>query len=304
VTRELRYFVLLCVLFGSIYIGYLLVLLYPQVERFFAYYTNGAMFAALGMVAKGSHINEEHKLKISQAHKGKHYGGRPFGYHQSEETKRKIGLAHKGKTISFEHRLKISLARKGKNTAWKGHNHGLCRKCGQVHNNSGMTGKHHSTETKEKISKAHSGHSPTPETRLKMSLVKKGKSLSLSHYAHLVEANKSQSKRDAISLSMRGRVSPNKGNHYTLAQRLQISEGLRKSKCWLKNVRAYHIEKNRAEVRAWYGLSEDVLFFPVTLHEHKFVRLVLLNGRPSSGLMTQSGMCEIPEGIVVPLLVK
>lgn len=52
----------------------------------------------------GCKCSEETKIKISNAHKGKHF---------SEEHKRKIGNAHKGKYFSEETRRKISEARKG-----------------------------------------------------------------------------------------------------------------------------------------------------------------------------------------------
>ena len=63
-------------------------------------------------------------------------GGSSIGKH-SEETKRKIGLANKGK-MPWDY------------------------------------GKHHSKETREKISKHHFGIRPNKEARLKMSIAKKG----------------------------------------------------------------------------------------------------------------------------------
>ena len=71
---------------------------------------------------KRSPFSEEHKLKMSLAHKGKPFSeehklkmslarkGKPL----SEEHKRKMSLAHKGKPVSEETRRKMSLARKGK----------------------------------------------------------------------------------------------------------------------------------------------------------------------------------------------
>jgi len=52
----------------------------------------------------------------------------------------------------------------------KGHNYGLCKKCGKVHVHP-LKGKHHSKATKEKISKAlkgRKGHKHTEETKRKL----------------------------------------------------------------------------------------------------------------------------------------
>lgn len=71
------------------------------------------------------------------------HGGSSVGKH-SEETKIKIGIANKGR-MPWDY------------------------------------GKHHSKETREKISKNHFGIKPNEETRLKMSVAKKGKKQSKEH---------------------------------------------------------------------------------------------------------------------------
>ena len=76
----------------------------------------------------GCHLSEEHKIKLSESHKGKK--GKPL----SEEHRRKIGEANKGKKkkpFSEEHRRKIGEAKKGQK--------------------NGMLGKHHSDETRQKM---------------------------------------------------------------------------------------------------------------------------------------------------------
>lgn len=70
-------------------------------------------------------------------------GGSSVGKH-SEETKMKIGVANKGR-MPWDY------------------------------------GKHHSKETRKKISKNHFGIKPNKETRLKMSIAKKGKKQSIEH---------------------------------------------------------------------------------------------------------------------------
>jgi len=74
---------------------------------------------------------DEHKKKISEAHKGKKQSQETIkkrsdslkGHIVSEETRKKIGLANKGKSHkhSEETKLKISISQKGeKNHLWKG----------------------------------------------------------------------------------------------------------------------------------------------------------------------------------------
>ena len=70
---------------------------------------------------------EEHKRKISEAHKGiprdeetkRKISEKNKGKHLSEEQKRKIGEAHKGKHFSEEHKRKLSESHKGQISANK-----------------------------------------------------------------------------------------------------------------------------------------------------------------------------------------
>ena len=80
---------------------------------------------------KGRHFSEEHKRKLSEAHKGKkvteetrrkislYQKGNQWrkDKHCSEETKKKMSEVHKGKSHSEERKRKISEAMKGKH--WK-----------------------------------------------------------------------------------------------------------------------------------------------------------------------------------------
>jgi len=71
---------------------------------------------------------------------------------------------------------------------------------------------------------------------------------------------------------------------------------MKKSKIFLEHLRRYHNERNKAKVREFYVLPEELIFFPVTLNEHMFARFVLIEGRVGSvNLVTQSGKREIPE---------
>lgn len=77
---------------------------------------------------------EEHKIKISKIAKERGFGKWMIGKHPSKETREKISNKLKGIKLSEETRKKISIALQGKH--------------------SNMTGKHHSEETKNKMSES------------------------------------------------------------------------------------------------------------------------------------------------------
>ena len=108
-----------------------------------------------GDLKRGTKASEETKAKMRVAHSGEKNGF--YGKNHTEETKRKNAEAHigkqamLGKTHSEETRKKISEALTGQ-------------------------GRPHTEEAKKKISLAHIGKkqgSPSPETRLKLSLATK-----------------------------------------------------------------------------------------------------------------------------------
>lgn len=79
---------------------------------------------------KGRKLSEEHKRKLSEALKGKHYKPRTeihkkrisqalIGRKLPDETKRKLSKAKKGKKFSEEHKRKLSEAHKGKHHSSK-----------------------------------------------------------------------------------------------------------------------------------------------------------------------------------------
>lgn len=119
----------------------------------------------LSLANTGHHHSEESKRKISEAQKGISRGPR------SEETKRKISLSNKGKIISLEARKKMSLAklnyRMSEETKKKISiaNRGKIRSDEAKRNMSSAQkgripwtkGKHHSIQTKLKISSSSRG---------------------------------------------------------------------------------------------------------------------------------------------------
>lgn len=166
----------------------------------------------------------------------------------------------------------------------KGHNHGLCRKCGRNHVH-GMKGKHHSEESKRKISKANKGKKRSLEYRRRCSETRKGKKLSPEHYAKVVKANKSPEKIARISQKLKGRVSPMKGYRYTPLQRIKKSFAMRNSEKFHEAIRRRDEEKVKEFLRSLYGIPEEVVFFPASKYDHKFARFVLIEGKHSFGFV-------------------
>jgi hypothetical protein len=117
------------------------------------------------MPKKGYKLSEEHKHKLSESHKGKPSGRK--GKTCSKEHKLKISLAQKGKTYSLgykhtpEAKLKMSITRKGKPNPHKGNPLSEEHKQNISLGNKGkipwIKGKHHTKETKQKISIAKVG---------------------------------------------------------------------------------------------------------------------------------------------------
>lgn len=87
---------------------------------------------------KGKKLSEEHRKKLSEAHKGKKL-------HFTEEHKRKIGVANKGKVRSEEYRQQVR-----ERQLKRFRDHEARKACAS----RGMKGRHHSEETKRKISEA------------------------------------------------------------------------------------------------------------------------------------------------------
>ena len=98
---------------------------------------------------KGRTVTCETRSRMSESHKGRTF---------SEDTCRKISESKKGKKLapfSEETRKKMSEAKKGEKNAFYG--------------------KHHTDDTRRKISEAHKGHHHSEDTRIKMSESHKGR---------------------------------------------------------------------------------------------------------------------------------
>lgn len=110
-----------------------------------------------------------------------------LGHHLSKETKRKISLANKGKIPSIETRLKMSKSAEGRR-----HSEETKKKIAESNKGrlGGMLGKHHSENTKLKMSLVHIGHKVMEETRRKISIANKGHVISEESRYKLSESHK------------------------------------------------------------------------------------------------------------------
>ena len=129
-------------------------------------------------------ISDETRRKMSLSAKGR----TPYnkGKHLSEEHKKKIGEANKGKTMSEESKKKISTANKGKNRSeeTKQNISEVKKKLYSSGMKHPMLGKHHTEESKKKMSENHwdcsgenhymFGKHHSEETKKKISNTKKG----------------------------------------------------------------------------------------------------------------------------------
>ena len=127
---------------------------------------------------KGKKLSDEHKKKLSEAHKGKSVWNK--GKPCSEETKKKISEANTGRHHTDEVKRKMSEQRKGK---------------------------HHSEEWTRKISESNKGRRCSEETKKRISETLKGRRLSEETIKKMRESNKGKNK---------GRPSPRKGKHWKL----------------------------------------------------------------------------------------
>ena len=110
---------------------------------------------------------------------------RKLHMHMSEETRRKMSEAKKGHTFSEEHRRKISEANKGEKNPMYGKHHtdDTRKKMSEAHQNI-------SDDTRRKMSESHKGKKFSEETRRKLSESHKGKHLSEEHRRKISEALK------------------------------------------------------------------------------------------------------------------
>jgi len=135
------------------------------------------------------HVTEENKKKLSERSKGNTFA---LGLHHSEETRMKISKKLKGRKFSEEHKKKLSEANKGKISSEEairknseGHKNPSKEtrrkiseasfKNAKTNPNYGMSGKHHSEETKRKIGAKSKNRYRTEEWRKRVSKANKGK---------------------------------------------------------------------------------------------------------------------------------
>lgn len=129
----------------------------------------------------GKIFSEEHKRKMSIAHKGESN----FNYGKTGKDSNRWGKHH-----TKEARRKIGEAQKGKNNHMYGKHHTADAKRKISENHVGFSGKCHTEETKRKISEAQKGKTLSEEHKQKMSKSHIGKTFSEEHKRKISEANK------------------------------------------------------------------------------------------------------------------
>lgn len=120
------------------------------------------------MSSKGTHLSEEAKRRIAEAHRGK---ATTLGLKHTEESKKKMSDALKGREIPEEVRLKISNSNKGKVRSEEARKHISEGKKGKPHkpHKGGYTFSWNvSDERREEISNTYKGRKYTDESKLKM----------------------------------------------------------------------------------------------------------------------------------------
>ena len=214
----------------------------------------------------------------------------------------------------------------------KGHNHGLCRKCGKVHVN-GMKNKKHSPKTRRKMRLAHKGRpKATLETRKKIGKNRKialknganhgwkGHNWGLCRYCGKNHGEppakgkpKSEETRRKIGLGHKGvketlkvRLANCLGqlryrSRLTFVERERIRE--RHRKFWrimspeeyarrCEHLRQCRLVKHIARVREFYKIPKGEVFFPSSLYDHKFTREVLIEKTKCHSYYEHNGLLE------------
>lgn len=176
----------------------------------------------------GMKHTDEEKTKISEAQKGEK--GNNYGKHMPEEVKKKISNSCKGKVISLETRKKLSDANKGKRMSditkkilseqRKGIplKESTKEKIREYYKNhkSAMYGKHHTEETKKKISEAKSGKKKSFELRLKDSRNIKVKCIEteIVYPSIRIASEKTNTRADGIVKCCKGKIKTTGGYHW------------------------------------------------------------------------------------------
>jgi group I intron endonuclease len=122
-------------------------------------------------------------------------GGFRGSRHLSEQTRRKLSVAGKGRKFTEEHKERIRQASKGKHG---GEKNGMFGKKHPEHSThmtgdlNPMSGRNHSEDARNKISRAAKGRHHTDEAKRKMSESRKGKLFSDEHKRKIGEAQRGE----------------------------------------------------------------------------------------------------------------
>ena len=167
----------------------------------------------------GRALSQESRLKISKAMTGEKHP--QYGKHPTDEHKQKISDAHKGKKLSDEHRLKLSKAHKGRKQSEEA----------KKKRSDALKGRKLTKEHSRKISKSNTGKKHSPKTIKKMSEAKKGKKLSAEHRRKLSEIQKNrvtEEFRQKMSELTKGEKNPFYGKTHSAETRRKMSESAKR----------------------------------------------------------------------------
>jgi len=205
----------------------------------------------------GTHLSKEARKQISAREKGKR---------RSPETIVKMSEARKGKHLSAEHRAKISAAMKTPEVREKISE----AVAGEKHR---LFGKHHSPETRARISAKHLGKFPNEEVRAKISAGRKA------CMTPELRAKMSEMMKARITPEHRAMLSEIRKARMTPERRAKMSEVMKgllageKNPRWLGGISfepycPKFTKEFKERVRAWYNYQCSNCKQPQTIEKH------------------------------------
>lgn len=167
----------------------------------------------------GCHLSDETKQKISESHKGLHAGEKNpmYGVSPKERMDEETYNRWKEKVIAYNTSDESRQNRREKNIGKK-YSAEINAKKGKQGSDHPMYGKHHTEETKRKISESNIGRTQSEEARKKISDATRGEKNPFYGKTHSEESKRKMSE------ALKGRPSPNKGKPLSDAQKARLSE--------------------------------------------------------------------------------
>lgn len=196
--------------------------------------TRKALTEAERLIVDEKLVNDKMCMNLIE---GGGIAGGMTGKKHSPESRRKISESNKGYTHTSKTRAKMSASGKGR-VPW----------------NKGMKGEYtQDPEVVERRAQKLRGKKRTPETKLKMSLAKKGKPLSESHVAALKDARAGQVRPPHTEEAKRKIGDGNRGKKCTGETRAKMSAAKKGKEPWNKGKKG--VQQHSDETRAKMSVS-------------------------------------------------